>query len=74
MKERYCIVTIDTIAELLKDYVADPADIPPDAMPISLQINPTSKKLAIEFESDHFPPDAAPLNVSFKLKRLFGVS
>lgn len=71
MKSRYVIVTIDTIAEIMKDYVANEADIPSDAMPTKLLINPTTKKFALELVSEHFKPDCTPLNVTFDIKRVF---
>jgi len=75
MKQRYVVLTIDTIAELLKDYISNPDDIPPDAMPVKLMLKPTEAgKLAIEFVSDHFNPQSlTPLTVKFDLKRIYSV-
>ncbi len=75
MKERYIVITIDTLAEMLKDYVADEADIPADAMPVRLLVRPTEQgKLAIEMFSDSYKGNEAPLNVRFEIKRVFSVS
>jgi len=53
VKQRYIVITIDTLAEMLKDYVADEQDIPADAMPVRLLVKPTEQgKLAIEMFSD----------------------
>jgi len=53
MRERFVIVTIDTIVELLKDYCGQ--DIPADAMPLRLLLRPEEKgRLAIELTSHEF--------------------
>lgn len=70
MKPRYIMLTIDTIAELIKDYVgAD--EIPDDAMPTMLMVKPTENgKLALELVSDHWDPAKLdPLSVNFRIKR-----
>lgn len=71
MKTRHVIVTIDSIAELLKDYVANPDDIPVDAMPVKMLFNPINKKLAVEFISESYTGSEAPLAVTFDIKRVF---
>lgn len=73
MKSRFVVVTIDTIAEIIRDYVADESDIPADAMPVSMQINPINKKLAITFVSDNWKEQPAPLAVNFDIKRIYAV-
>lgn len=74
MKPRYIMLTIDTIAELIKDYASE-AEIPADAMPISLKMKPTEPgKMAMELVSDNWPSsDMSPLVISFKIKRVYGV-
>lgn len=74
MKQRTVIVTIDTIMELFKDYCG--GDIPRDCKPIKLLIHPTSRKLAIEVESNEWPSNlknSPEVGVKFVLKRFFGV-
>lgn len=74
MKERFVILTIDTIAELFKDYCG-PEDIPADAMPTKLLLRPTEKgRLAIEFVSDSWAEGLPPLAVTFKIKRMFAIN
>lgn len=72
MKERYVIVTIDTIVNLLKDYCGP--DIPTDTMPHRLLLRPEEKgRLAIELVSDEFKPDSPSLVVHFRNKRIHAV-
>jgi len=74
MKERYVIVTIDTIAELFKDYCGE-QDIPADAMPTKLLFKPNDKgRLAIQMVSDSWTKDLPPLNVSFAIRRVHTTS
>jgi len=72
MRERFVIVTIDTIVELLKDYCGQ--DIPADAMPLRLLLRPEEKgRLAIELTSHEFKPDSPSLVVNFRSKRIHAV-
>lgn len=73
MKQRYLLVTIDTISEILKDYIANEQDLPADATPIAMQVHPTSKKLAITFASPSLKENSLPLNVNFDIKRVYSV-
>lgn len=74
MKERYVVVTIDTIAELFKDYCG-PEDIPPDAMPTKLLFRPADRgRLAIQMVSDSWAEGLPPLNVSFTIRRIHTVT
>ena len=73
MKERYVIVTIDTITELFKDYCG-PSEIPADAKPVRLMLKPTDKgKIAILMESGEWKENQAPLKVKFDLRRTYAV-
>lgn len=73
MKERYLVVTIDTITELFKDYCGE--DIPADAKPIKLLLKPTDRgRLAILLDSDTWVGSPEPLSVSFKIKRVHTVA
>lgn len=74
MKTRICIVTIDTLAELFKDYVNNPDDIPLDTMPVKLMLKPTEQgKLAIEMFSDSYKGTELPLNIHFDIRRIYSV-
>jgi hypothetical protein len=74
MKSRLVVVTIDSILELMKDYLG-PEAIPPDAWPQKLMIKPTEQgKFAIVAASDGWPQGLAPLEVKFEIRRLWGVS
>lgn len=71
--ERHIILTIDTIAELLKDYMGE-EEMPTDAMPIKLLMNTgTPGKLALEFESPTWKAGLPDLNVNFNIRRVYGV-
>lgn len=73
IRTRGVILTIDTIAELFKDYIGG-EDVPEDAMAVKLMFKPTEQgKLALLMVSDSFPADAAPLQATFNLKRLYSV-
>lgn len=74
MRQRHIILTIDTISELFKDYIDNEDDLPADAQPVRMLIQPAENgKLAIEFQSDHLKPGSNPLSVSFQLKRMYSV-
>lgn len=73
MRPRYIVLTIDTICELLKDYVGG-EDIPQDAQPLKLMLNPQEQnKIAIVMDSDTWKEGLPPLDVKFKIKRVFSV-
>ena len=73
MKQRYILLTIDTIAAILADYI-DEEDLPSTAHPVKMLMNPTDKRFAIEFIDDSWNGSEAPINVNFKLKRIFSGS
>lgn len=74
MHQRYIVLTIDTISELLKDYIANEEDLPADAAPIRMLFRPDEKgKLAIEFQSEHIKAGSPPIAVTFNLKRIHAV-
>ena len=73
MKPRYCVLTIDTLAALLRDYVGG-EDIPADAMPIKMMLNPAERnKIAIVMTSNSWKEGMPALDVKFKIKRVFAV-
>ena len=72
-KRRQVILTLDTLCELLKDYIGDNT-IPSDAMAQRLLINPQENgKLALEIASPSIKVDAKPIFVNFDLKRIYSV-
>lgn len=74
MRPRYIILTIDTITALLKDYVGG-EDMPADAQPLKLMVNPQAgNKIAIEMGSDSWREGLPPLDIKFKIKRVYGVT
>jgi hypothetical protein len=73
MKPRYIMLTIDTITELIKDYVGL-EELPEDARAIKLMFKSTEQgKLAIEMISDTWTTEQAPINVDFRIKRVYGI-
>ena len=72
-RDRMVILTIDTIGELLKDYVGA-NNIPTDAVAQRLLINPQDNgKLALELASPNIKADAKPIYVNFDIKRVYSV-
>lgn len=73
MKDRRILITIDTIAELFKDYLTE-EDLPADAMPVKMLLKKNEAgKLAILMVSDSFPEQAAPYYVRFDIKKVYSV-
>lgn len=72
-RKRMVILTIDTMAELIKDYVGDGV-IPRDAKALTLQISPQENgRLALVLDSPNIKPNAPDIFVHFDLKRIFAV-
>ncbi len=72
-KRRQVILTLDTLAELLKDYIGENI-IPKDSVAQRLLINPQENgRLALEIASPSIKPDAKPIFVNFNLKRVYSV-
>lgn len=70
--DRTCIITIDSLVRLLKDYLGE-ENIPADAMPVKLMRNTReANKIGIMLQSDSFTSDV-PLMVYFDLKRVYNV-
>lgn len=71
MKTRVVIVTIDTLVEILRDYLGTD-EVPTDAKPITLRVNPAEKgKFAIVLEGPSIKADTMS-NVHFDLRRVSG--
>lgn len=74
MKPRYIMLTIDTITELIKDYVGL-EELPEDARAIKMMFKPNeSGKLAIEMISDSWTETQTPIDINFKIKRFYGIT
>lgn len=75
MKTRFITITIDSVMALLRDYMPE-GDIPEDAKPVKLFMNPTERgKMAIEFVSDELSSnDLAPLEARFQMKRYWAAA
>jgi len=74
LKKRMVILTIDTLGELLKDYIGA-SNVPTDAVAQRLMINPQENgRLALEIASPNIKRDAKPIYVNFQIKRTYSVS
>jgi len=74
VKQRFVIVTIDTLSELLKAYVTE-EDLPATAQPLKMYMKPDEPgRFAIEFEDLDWKEGLPPLAVNFHIKRMHGVS
>lgn len=72
-RKRMLVITLDTLAELLKDYLG-PEYIPADARATRLLVNPQEEgRLALEVMSPEIKPDAKPLYAHFDIKRTYSV-
>lgn len=71
-RTRDVVVSIDDLLAMLKDYVGG-EDVPADAQPVRLMLNPQERKLAIVAESAAWGPGMAPLQVRFDLRRVHAV-
>lgn len=72
LRTRRVLVTIDTLTDMLKDYLSA-EDMPFDAMPIKMMVNPTENgKIAILMTSNDFPADAPNYSVRFDIKKVYG--
>jgi hypothetical protein len=72
-KKRIVVVTLDTLAELFKDYLGEEY-IHPDAKATRLMVNPQEQgKLALEVASPHIKPNAKNVFAHFDIKRIYTV-
>lgn len=72
IRNRRVLVTIDTLTDMLKDYLSA-EDMPVDAMPIKMMVNPTENgKIAILMTSNDFPEAAPNYSVRFDIKKVYG--
>lgn len=71
-RKRMVILTVETIGELLRDYLGDV--IPRDARSLRLEFCPKENgKLALVYEGDSIKPDAKDVIAYFDLKRMYSV-
>lgn len=74
MARRKIIIPVDSVLELFKSYTAENHEIPYDAKPVTLMVKPQETgKFAIVAQSDSFPTNAPPLQISFDIGRSFVV-
>ena len=72
-RKRMVIVTLDTLAELLKDYLGEDY-IPSDAKATRLMVNPQEQgKLALEVTSPNINYNDKDVFAHFDLKRIYSV-
>lgn len=72
-RDRMVILTIDTLANLLVDYLGK-SNLPEGATPVSLQINPRENgKLALLVEHPLIQHGAGDILADFDLKRVYTV-
>lgn len=71
--KRMVIVTVDTLVEILKDYLGE-EEMPGDARVETLLVKPNEKgKFAIRVASERFEQDQAAMVVDFDIKRVYSV-
>lgn len=69
-RKRMVILTIPTIAALLKDYVGN--GVPDDAVGVGLEINPQENgRLAVVLDVPSLTQDPKDIYVHFDLKRVY---
>lgn len=72
MKTRPIMFSIEDLLEILKGYLGED-DLPVDAKPVKLMMNPQEHKIGLVVESPQIKLGATPLNVTFDIRRWFGV-
>lgn len=73
MKTRMLIITVDTLLEIIKDYLGED-NVPRDAMVSKLLVKPSEQgRFAIEVVSESMKEGLAPLNVHFDMRRIYSV-
>lgn len=72
MKTKLLIFTIDTIADLFRDYVGL-IGFPADAKPVQLMLNKSDRKIGLVIESDEFTHPMPPEQVKFDIQRVYGI-
>lgn len=69
---RTVVVTIESLLEIVKDYVRD--QVPADAKAVKLMFNPQERKIAIVTESSEWKEgECSPVMVKFELRRVYSV-
>ncbi len=65
------VLSLDDINRLFQDYCGM-TGYPEDAYAVKLMVNATSHKLALLVESPSIPSGAAPEEIKFDIKRMWG--
>ena len=74
VKRRMVITSIDSVLEMFKDYLGED-NLPKDAKVGLFRYKPNEQgRFMIVAGSDSIKQGAAPLNVHFDVKRIYGVS
>jgi hypothetical protein len=73
VKRRQVILMIDDVVRLLRDYAGE-GEIPEDAQAQKLMVNPSTREVAIQVGSDSWTSGMTPLRLSFKNRKVYGVS
>jgi hypothetical protein len=74
MRYRLITLRVDDILNIFKDYCS-PDDIPPNSTPVTLQIHPTTKKIALLIDSPDIPQGGGgEIEVRFDLKRSYSLN
>lgn len=70
---RMVIVTVDTLVEVLKDYLGE-ENVPRDAQVVRMLVKPAEQgKFAIVIDSPSIPYDAPAVTADFQVKRFYSV-
>ena len=73
LRRRQVILTIDDVVRLLRDYAGE-GEIPEDAAAERLMINPSTREIAVQAGSEGWTSGQPPLRLSFKNRKIYGVS
>ena len=71
--KRTIVLPVDALLAIVSDYTRQTHDLPPDTVPVSLQINPSQQgAFGLMVQSESFTDDT-PIHVKFDLKRIHAV-
>ena len=71
--KRTIVLPVDTLLSIISDYTRQTHDLPPDTVPVSLQIKPSEQGMfGLMVQSESFIDDR-PIRVTFDIKRVHAV-
>lgn len=70
---RYCITTIDSIMNLIKEYAGEAANIPADAKIIKIKLDNPTRKIMFMLESESWNGPQPMEEIKFDLRRIHSV-